>query len=137
LEGIKLVFQLVFGLALFVGILYLSYAATKHLAMRLSPDGRSGKNMKIIESLAISKDSCLLIVKAGEKYLLLGKTTGSISLVSELTAEEISSAQEKSSQSGQQMSFAEALKINIAKRMGKEDKINSFEEDKNDKKEKP
>jgi flagellar biogenesis protein FliO len=81
LEGIKLVLQLVFGLVLFAGILYLSYAATKYLAKRLSPDGRSGRNMKIIESLAIGKDSCLLIVKAGEKILLLGKTAGSISLV--------------------------------------------------------
>ena len=53
MEGIKLVLQLVFGLVLFAGILYLSYAATKYLAKRLSPDGRSGRNMKIIESLAI------------------------------------------------------------------------------------
>ena len=44
-------------------------------------------------------------------------------------------AQETSAQSGQQMTFAEALKINIAKRMGKEDKVNSFEEEKDDKKE--
>jgi flagellar biogenesis protein FliO len=135
LEGIKLVLQLVFGLVLFAGILYLSYAATKYLAKRLSPDGRSGHNMKIIESLAIGKDSCLLIVKAGEKILLLGKTAGSISLVSELSADEIATAQETSAQSGQQMTFAEALKINIAKRMGKEDKVNSFEEEKDDKKE--
>lgn len=135
MEGIKLVLQLVFGLVLFVGILYLSYAATKYLAKRLSPDGRSGRNMKIIESLAIGKDSCLLIVKAGEKILLLGKTAGSISLVSELSADEIATAQETSAQSGQQMTFAEALKINIAKRMGKEDKVNSFEEEKDDKKE--
>jgi len=91
--------------------------------------------MKIIESLAIGKDSCLLIVKAGEKILLLGKTAGSISLVSELSADEIATAQETSAQSGQQMTFAEALKINIAKRMGKEDKVNSFEEEKDDKKE--
>ena len=116
MEGIKLVLQLVFGLVLFVGILYLSYAATKYLAKRLSPDGRSGRNMKIIESLAIGKDSCLLIVKAGEKILLLGKTAGSISLVSELSADEIATAQETSAQSGQQMTFAEALKINIAKK---------------------
>ena len=74
MEGIKLVLQLVFGLVLFAGILYLSYAATKYLAKRLSPDGRSGRNMKIIESLAIGKDSCLLIVKAGEKILLLGNS---------------------------------------------------------------
>lgn len=127
--------QLVFGLVLFAGILYLSYAATKYLVKRLSPDGRSGRNMKIIESLAIGKDSCLLIVKAGEKILLLGKTAGSISLVSELSADEIATAQETSAQSGQQMTFAEALKINIAKRMGKEDKVNSFEEEKDDKKE--
>ena len=64
--------------------------------------------------------------------LLIGTTANSVSLVTELSPDELDFSDEK--QAPQTMSFAEALKININKRIGKEQKKNSFEEDKNDKK---
>ena len=132
METVKIIFDAIVGLALFAGILYLSYVATKYLANRLSPTGRGGKNLKVVETLGISKDTSLLIVKAGEKMLLIGTTANSVSLVTELSPDELDFSDEK--QAPQTMSFAEALKININKRIGKEQKKNCFEEDKNDKK---
>lgn len=119
MDGIKLVFSALLGLVIFAGILYLAYVSTKFIGSRYSLGGKGGKNLKIIESLAIGKESRLAIVKAGEKYLLLGITPHSISNVAELSEEEIKAAETQNSQPAEGMSFAEALKINLSKAVGK------------------
>ena len=68
----------------------LAYFATKLLALSR---GRAaitrGGNLKVIESIAIGMQSVLQLVKAGDKYLVLGITKERITLLAELSAEEV------------------------------------------------
>ena len=135
MEGVKLIFQLIFGLILFVGILYLSYIATKGISKKLSINGRGGKNLKIIESVSVGRESSMLLVKAGEKVLVVGATSHSLTLISELTPDEITEEDASLlSGTGNTMDFSEALKINISKLLNKDNSRKVHEEDKNDKK---
>lgn len=62
-----------FTIVLFAGILYLAYLTTKYIGKKYSVyGGMSGKNMKILDTLSISQDKMLMIVKAGEKSVLIG-----------------------------------------------------------------
>lgn len=120
MDGVKLVLNALIGLAVFCGILYLAYVSTKYIGKRYSLSGKGNGNLKILDSISFGKDSRLCIVKAGQKYLLLGITQHNISLVSELAEEELELYREDLSETGG-MSFSQALKINLAKKFGKED----------------
>lgn len=120
MDGVKLVLNALIGLAVFCGILYLAYVSTKYIGKRYSLSGKGNGNLKILDSISLGKDSRLCIVKAGQKYLLLGITQHNISLVSELAEEELELYREDLSETGG-MSFSQALKINLAKKFGKED----------------
>lgn len=119
MDSVKLILNALFGLAIFCGILYLAYLSTKYIAKRYSFGGSTKGNLKILETVSVGKDSRLCIVKAGEKYLLVGISSHNISLVSELSEEELNIGEENSSGENT-MSFSEALKINLAKKFGKE-----------------
>lgn len=131
--GIKLVIQLILGLAMFAGVLWLSYAATKNISKRLSLNGKGGQNLKIIESVSTGRESSLMIVKAGRKYLLVGMTSGSMTLISELSSDDIESP-ESMQETAETMDFSEALKINIARIMNKKNNGKIQKEEKNDEK---
>ena len=119
MDGVKLILNALFGLALFCGILYLAYLSTKYIGKKYSTGGKAKGNLQILDCISLGKDSRLCIVRAGEKYLLVGISSHNISLVSELNENELNFG-EKNSHSEGGMSFSEALKINIAKKFGKE-----------------
>ena len=50
--------------------------------------GGSGTRMKVVERLPLGRDQVLLVVRLGERYLLLGSSPAGISLLTELTGEE-------------------------------------------------
>lgn len=137
MDGIKLVLNAVLGLALFIGILYLAYISTKYIGKKYSINARGGKNLQIIETLSAGKDSRLVIAKAGNKILLLGMTAQNISLLKELDEDDIQLADEVATEknTGETMSFAEALKINVAKKFGKDTAPKNKTEVKNNDKE--
>lgn len=108
MELLKDVLTVIFVLAMFVGILYLTYVATKFIGKRYSVSGKSFKNLKIVETVAIGADRQLVIIKTADKYLLLGSTAQQISLICELDENSIS--EEQNDASFQTMSFSEALK---------------------------
>jgi len=67
------IFTVLFTIVLFVVILYLAYLTTKYIGKRFSVTGGiSGKNIKVLDTLSISQDKLLMIVKAGEKTVLMG-----------------------------------------------------------------
>ena len=51
-----------------------------------TPSG-SGR-LQVLDRISLGKDQCLLAVRAGERYFLLGSSPSGVSLVAELTAEE-------------------------------------------------
>lgn len=50
--------------------------------------GRGGARMQVVERMAVGRDQALLIVRLGERYLLLGSSSAGVSLLAELTEEE-------------------------------------------------
>ena len=50
--------------------------------------GRGSARMQVVERLPLSRDQALLVVRLGERYLLLGSSAAGIALLAELTEEE-------------------------------------------------
>lgn len=67
------IFTVIFTLVIFVVILYLAYLTTKYIGKKYSVQGgMSGRNIKIIDSMRLSQDKLLMIVKVGDKAILVG-----------------------------------------------------------------
>ncbi|EQB87778.1 flagellar protein FliO/FliZ [Clostridium punense] len=56
--------------------------------------GTSGKFMKILERLPLSKENSLLIVKVGDKAYLISSSNGKIEILKEMEPEEIEKIRE-------------------------------------------
>ncbi len=72
-------------------IIVLAYLFTKYVAGRngsfLGAGGTSGR-LKALARLSLGRDQSLVLVQAGERYLLLGAAPSGVTLVAELTEEE-------------------------------------------------
>lgn len=79
------IFYFLFMSAVILGAAYL---ATKFIAKK-GMAGMGNKNLKVVETLSLGLDKSLLLVKAGEQYLLLGSTQKGITLLSELPPEKL------------------------------------------------
>ena len=82
LLGIILVLLLVLG-----GCYLFTRWAGTGLGARFGAGG-GGARMKVVERLPVGRDQALLVVKAGQRYLLLGSTPAGLTLLAELTPEE-------------------------------------------------
>lgn len=49
---------------------------------------RSGRRLEVLDRAGLGKDQALLVVRAGQRYLLLGSTSAGVTLLAELTEEE-------------------------------------------------
>ena len=49
---------------------------------------RSGSRLRVLDRVMLGRDQALLVVKAGQRYLLLGSTPAGVTLLAELTQEE-------------------------------------------------
>ena len=52
---------------------------------------QGGQRMEVLDRLALGRDQSMILVRVGERYLLLGTGTAGISLLAELTPEEAAS----------------------------------------------
>ncbi len=50
--------------------------------------GRGSARMQVVERLPVGRDQVLLVVRLGDRYLLLGSSSSGVSLLAELTEEE-------------------------------------------------
>lgn len=66
------VLSILSAIIIFIIILYLAYITTKLLGKRYGRTGTAGKNLKIIESMPAGPDKYIMIVKAADKYILVG-----------------------------------------------------------------
>ena len=57
--------------------------------------GKRGGNLSIIESISLSTQSGMHIIRAGEKYLLVGVTKESITMLTELNGEQLDLTENK------------------------------------------
>ncbi|MCR5815520.1 MAG: flagellar biosynthetic protein FliO [Ruminococcus sp.] len=131
MDIVKSVFTLIFGLILFAGILYLAYISTKFIGKRYMLNGKGGRNLKILETVSVGRDMTMAIARAGERIFLIGITPDRINLISELKEDDLLSPYSDEEQGTPtikrgSISFADALKYNINKKLGKDTDINDY-----------
>lgn len=136
MDIVKSVFTLIFGLILFAGILYLAYISTKFIGKRYMLSGKGGRNLKILETVSVGRDMTIAIARAGERIFLVGITPDRINLLSELKEDDLLTPYDEETQgSGTgttpqlkrgSISFADALRYNINKKLGKDADINDY-----------
>lgn len=132
MNGNSLIHQIgsIFGVIIgFVIILYLAHITTKVMGRRLSFRSGGNKNIKILESVSLGQNKALMIVETAGKTLLIGITSGEISLISELDSKKMIS---DSADKAETMEFSKAFKTVLENNFGK--KFNRPKEQKNDSK---
>lgn len=88
-SSLKSIGQLICAILLFLFVLFLAY-----LAARIAGSFQSGvvnkrSNIKIIEVFRLSNNKVIEIVKIGEKYLALAVCKESVTVLTELSADEM------------------------------------------------
>jgi flagellar protein FliO/FliZ len=72
-----------------VFVALLAYFATKKLAGARGGLGRKAGNLKVLESVNVGGHAIVQLVKAGDKYLVIGVTKERVTMLSEIPAEQI------------------------------------------------
>ncbi|MCH5185380.1 MAG: flagellar biosynthetic protein FliO [Oscillospiraceae bacterium] len=83
------ILKLIFYLIAFFAVLWGAYVASKWLAARSVSMGFSSKFMIVADRVQLTKDSFLCIVRVGERYFLVGISSGEVNLLSELYEEDL------------------------------------------------
>ena len=91
LDGLDSLFSLIWLLICVLVVVVLAYLFTRYVAGRgggmAGLSGASGR-FKVLSRLSLGREQGVMLVKAGEKFLLLGVTPAGITLLKELTQEE-------------------------------------------------
>ena len=88
--GLDSLLSLLWMLVCVLAVIVLAWLFTRYVAGRGGAIGLSGgtERFKVLSRLSLGREQSAVLVKAGEKYLLLGVTPSEINLLKELTAEE-------------------------------------------------
>lgn len=70
-------------------VVLLSYYSIKMFAIARGRQRRKGSNLTIVESIAVGQHSMVQVVRAGDKYLVIGVTKERVTLLSELDSDEV------------------------------------------------
>ena len=76
-------------LLLFVFVLLITWGTTRWIARIQKGQMAGGNNLEIIESARVAPDKYVEIVRAGDKYLVLGVGKGEVHMLTELTKDEL------------------------------------------------
>ena len=97
--------QFITILLLFLFVLAITYVVTRWVS-GIQKIQMTGKNMELVETMRISNSKYLQIVRTGEKYLVIAVCKDTVTMLSELSADEISLSSETEENS---LSFREIL----------------------------
>ncbi|MFB0920044.1 MAG: flagellar biosynthetic protein FliO, partial [Oscillospiraceae bacterium] len=75
-------------IVLMIAVFAAAYFVSKYVGKHYKPNYGLSKNITVIDSTVISKDRSLLLVKVGEKALLIGSTPNEFTFLSEFSAEQ-------------------------------------------------
>ena len=108
--------KLLIALGITLGIMFLSY---KVLGTKVESVNNS-KYIKVIERTQLSKDSALLVIKAGKKGYIMSCSANNIEKVEELSEDEINEIEENKKKSNQEIidgynKFISVSKNNVSK----------------------
>ena len=113
------IFMVIAALLGVVGLLFLTAYATKWLNKKMRSGGWNGgrNGIKIVECMGIAQDKQLLVVKVGNKSMLLGVTPASVTKLSDLDDGDIALLEQNAAENGS-TSFIDNLKCAVAGRNG-------------------
>lgn len=108
--------QIVSGLCLTVLILFACYVFTRYIGrgMQIRGRGMTGR-LKLIDRMALAPDKSIVIVQVGERYLLLGISSGQVNLLMEIPKEEMGSLKPDGNPDGQNGAFSVLLRQMLEK----------------------
>ena len=113
LDGLKSLFNLIWLLICVVVVIVLAYLFTRFLAGRGGGMGGlsgGGEGFKVLRRLPLGRDQSAALVKAGERYFLLGVAPSGITLLAELTQQEAEAMAPPAPDNAAPPSFGEALR---------------------------
>ena len=96
----KEVIQLTGTFLAVVLVLFLSWYLTRRLGRYTGQLGRSAGNLQIIDRISLGQNEALAVVRAGERFLLIGISHAGISCLCELDKDTVSNVQETAAASG-------------------------------------
>ena len=110
--GLDSLLSLVWMLVCVLAVIVLAWLFTRYVAGRGGMIGTSGgsERFKVLSRLPLGREQSAVLVKAGEKYLLLGVTASKIDLLMELTPEEAEAVYALPPDQPTPPSFGEALR---------------------------
>lgn len=122
LDGNNIGVQLLLVIVLTGLILLLAYVFTRYVVggRMLSGFGgmsRSGR-LQLLEQLSLGREERIAVVQAGERYVLVGITKQSVTLLLELTAEEGARWEELRKQPQQMPTFKKELMERLKRKQG-------------------
>ena len=90
LDGLSSLFSLIWLLVCVLVVVVLAWLVTRYVAGRGGMIGMSGgsERFRVLARLSLGREQSAVLVKAGEKYLLLGVTASEVTVLKELTPEE-------------------------------------------------
>lgn len=108
--------QIVSALCMTGLILWFAYIFTKYAGrgMQLRGRGMAGR-IKLIDRMALAPDKSVVIVQAGERYLLLGISSGQVNLLMEIPKEEMELTEPEVPADGQNGTFSVLLRQMLEK----------------------
>ena len=112
LDGLGSLFSLIWLLVCVLAVVVLAWLVTRYVAGRGGTIGMSGgsERFKVLARLPLGREQSAVLVKAGEKYLLLGVTPSEVALLKELTPEEAEAVYASPPDQPPPPSFGEALR---------------------------
>ena len=87
-SGIDSVVQFMTVLIMFVFVLGITYFTTRYIA-KIQKGQMSNKNMELIDTLRISNNKYLQIVRVGERYYCMAVCKDTVTLLGEVQKEEL------------------------------------------------
>lgn len=87
-DGIRSVAQFLTVLIVFVFVLFLTYWTTR-IAGNVKKQQMSGKNIQVMETVAISSSKYLQIIKVGSRYFIIGVCKDTMTYLCELKEEDL------------------------------------------------
>ena len=112
LDGLSSLFSLIWLLVCVLAVIVLAWLFTKYVAGRGGMMGMSGgsERFRVLARLSLGREQSAALVRAGEKYLLLGVTPSEVTVLKELTPEEAEAVYALPPDQPAPPSFGEALR---------------------------
>lgn len=112
LKGLDSLFNLLWLLVCVVAVIVLAYLFTRFVAGRGGTIGLPGGNgqFRVLARLSLGREQSAALVKAGERYFLLGVAPSGITLLAELTQQEAEAMAPPAPDNAAPPSFGEALR---------------------------